>query len=35
MGDNLTDDVRIREIEEVIAPKGLSMRFQFLKKSLN
>ena len=29
MGDNLTDDVRIREIEEVIAPKGLSMRFSF------
>ena len=23
MGDNLTDDVRIREIEEVIAPKRI------------
>ena len=35
MGDNLTDDVRIREIEELLRQNGLSMRFQFLKKSLN
>ena len=31
MGDNLTDDVRIREIEEVIAPKRIIDEFNFCR----
>ena len=35
MGDNLTDDVRIREIEEVIAPKRIIDEIPVSEKSLS
>ena len=35
MSDNLTDDVRIKEIEEVIAPKSIIDEIPISQKSLS